>query len=286
VTTQELLAILNDDAARLGIRPVEARMLRFWIDRHLIEARTPHGRTRGVNPTWHFSESAIQHARAIVELKSRGVQRAASLRIHLWVLHDDYPTEGIREALTAEFARFLKRQRRASRFDYDHRDRKPPTDIEIQKHAKRLPALDDDLRSDGFGFLRPEMLIELVSELTWGEASGGKFAEAPQKLAKLTGLAFDGAKRNINIANIGGLFGNSEETSDSGEDVLKLISRDHLHEARRRFKTMKLFYEVSFRQYPNVGSLRKVHQALAETNWIVSCLAMFAVQVFREELQK
>src|SRR6516162_5435309 len=95
VTTNELLAILNDDASRLGAQPVDARMVRFWIDKRLIEARIPRGRRRGLSPIWHFSEPAVRHARLILQLKSRGVHRASSLRIHLWILADDYPKKGV-----------------------------------------------------------------------------------------------------------------------------------------------------------------------------------------------
>jgi hypothetical protein len=283
VTTQELLAILNADAAGLGMPPVDALMLRFWIDGDLIEARTPQGRRRGVNPTWQFSESATHHARAIVDLKSRGVQRATSLQIHLWVIHDNYSTEAIRKALRAEFVRLLNRQRRASRFNYDHRNRKAPLDVEVQKHAKKLPPLDSDLRADGFEFFNSEMLVGLTSELMWGESSGEKLAGASRKLAELAGLPFNS---EISLENLGGLFGNLEEISGSGEETLKLVSHDDLHEARRRFKEVQAFYELSAQRYPGVESLRKTRRSLTTTDWIVSFLAMFAVQAFRERSQK
>jgi hypothetical protein len=183
VTGEELLAELNADAAAIGGLPITERMIRYFVDVGLIEARIPRGMRKGVGPVWHFYESAARHARKLCQMKSRGVVRAAALRVQLWVREEDYPIKGVREALLSEFTRLQKRNRRASRFNYDHRHGGRLSDTEMAKHSRRLPMLDPDLRADGFA-LPERVMVHLASELTWGPDNASGLARALEEMAK------------------------------------------------------------------------------------------------------
>jgi hypothetical protein len=283
-TTDELLATVNAQAAQLGIQPVTQRWLRFLVDENLIEARTPKGRQRGLNPTWRFSESATRHACTILELKSRGVQRTASIRIQLWVLDEHYPMDGVHEALCSEFARLLKRIRRASRFDYDHRRRAQPSDAEMQRHAKKLPPLDTDLSAAGFT-LPKQMMVELASELNWGTDGYERLSCALNKLAQQANISADILNFGPGLANLGGLFGNSDEIINSGEEIIKRVCDDDLCKARLRVKQQTLIFDFLKMCFPNDRAIGKIIMSLQNTDWIVSNIVVFAVQFFRERTE-
>jgi hypothetical protein len=282
VTTDELLAVLNGDAERMGSPPIDARVLRFWVDRRLIGVRAAKGRGRGFNPTWHFSEAACQYARAILELKSKGIRRVAALRIHLWVLKDDYPIEGVRNDLRAEFVRFRKRQRRASPFDYDHRDRARLSNADIAGEMKKLFNRFDTL--PGIEFLTPRMVVDAASELMWGEEGRKNISSIPFKMAKLAGVSTEPLNVDISIENFGGIFGSPDEIERSGEEILRKVGVDDLFVGRLRFQRMKLFFDASAGDRSSVRINEEARQFLELTDGVVSLLSMFVIQAFRERV--
>ena len=51
----DLIPVLKAEATHLGVKPVDDRKWRDWIEEGLIEEPKPQGRKRGENPLWEYS---------------------------------------------------------------------------------------------------------------------------------------------------------------------------------------------------------------------------------------
>jgi DNA-binding transcriptional MerR regulator len=291
VTTDQLLAVLNEDAARLSIRPVKRRLLRYWVDEGLIAARTAKGRKRGKNPIWQFSEDDVLLARRIVELKAENINRASELRIHLWVSANNYPIHSVKEALHCEFSRLMSRNRRNHPVRYDHRNRQRLSEIERKSFIRQLPPLDPDLANLGFAIPRDDML-EISSELVWGKAGEEKSPkligkEVTRIIAKCVGV---GLEQRMIFENLAGVFGAMDEIGGSGQQQLGHVQDEDMREGRRRFIDITLALPILPSLCRNSDAqtdisaiaLRKQYESFKTTEWIVPTLAAFVVQAFRE----
>jgi hypothetical protein len=286
VTTDELLAVLNKDAARLSTRLITKRILRDWIDEGLIGVRTPKGRRRALNPVWHFSKNDAGWARRIVELKAANIRRTFELKLHLWVSEDIYPIGGIAEALNSEFIRFMHRQRRSLRFKYDHRNHRRLSEEAQEEFSRQLPPLDHDL-SDANFVLPRDVALETVSKLLWGEASGARPSKTAENAAGILG--------ELDLDNLSGMFGAPDEITRSGEEQLAFIRDEDLRQSRSRLIEVKSGLQafqlvLSGNSDPQAEkmrtALRKAIDSFERTDWIVSTLAAFAVQAFRTRTEK
>jgi hypothetical protein len=281
VTTDQLLAILNDDATRLGALPVTKRMLRDWVDESLIMPRTAKGRTRALNPIWHFAESDVRWARRIVELKAANIHRVAELRLHLWVSDDTYPIEAVPEALRSEFERLMHRDRRSLHFKYDHRDQPQPTEEEQKGHAKQLPPLDRSLAEANLE-IPPAIMLKIVSSLIWGNAGDSALSTTDEGVNDIL--------EQGNLGDISGAFGAKDEIAGSGEEQLTHLQYDDLCQGRCRLNAIKARLQAAQSSSSESGDPQAKERAIAlkmaigsfnRTEWIVSTLAAFALAAFR-----
>jgi hypothetical protein len=286
MTTDQLLAVLNEEAERLASAPVTRRILRDWVDEGLLTPRTAKGRRRAVNPIWHFSESDGRWATKIVELKAANIHRVAELRLHLWVSDDSYPIDAVAEALRSEFKRLMHRDRRTQRSKFDHRHQKGLTEAEVQRYFSQLPPLDSGLASIGFE-ISPKSATEMISELRWGRAGTEKFSRLMiEEAARILGISSDQIKSQLDVSNLAGLFGAMDEIDDSGEEGLIHVTDTDLLEARRRFRDFISSLSSEPRnQHPELlyaaHEYRRAMAAFKRTEWTVSQLAAFAFQAYR-----
>jgi hypothetical protein len=204
------------------------------------------------------------------------------LRIHLWILADDYPKKGVRDDLRREFKRYLRREHRATRFDYDYRTQNDMSETRISAHAKRLGYnTDDTLR---LNFLSQKTAVRATSQLIWGDTTCAVFTDVLFEMARLAGLLNNMERTDdLDLSNFGGIFGLSDEISNSGEQALGHVSSADLYSGRARFLDMKAHFEKSASDYPNIKFHEKALKLL-ETNEAapVAFLSMFVVQAFRQ----
>ena len=112
--------------------------------------------------------AAVERGRVLLESRSNGEQKTGNgVSAYLWARGFDLPRTKVKAALISEFARLLKRRRRAAQLDYDHRDRANLSQRELAIQLKRLGQLDPRLEKLRFD-LAPESVLEMVSRLTWG----------------------------------------------------------------------------------------------------------------------
>ena len=285
--TDELIKALNEEAARLKLKPVTRRMLRDWVDEDLIGARKARGRGHGRHPIWQFAEIDVRRAKRIVELKTAGVTRISEIRIYLWFAEDNYPIVMIGDALRSEFTRLMNRERRKLRFKYDHRYHKSLTDADVQKHSNQLPPIDAGLAEVGFK-IGPAVAIKIISELLWGKAGHEELPHLmTEEASRILGRPIGTTDIKIDFGDLSGVFGAADEILNSGEADLKHVKDADLYEARRRLRD--LISALSFGgdglhpQLINAGSqFRRAIAAFERTEWLVSSLTAFAVQTFRK----
>ncbi len=291
VTTEEFLRTLNDEAARLGVRPITERMVRDWVDEGLIEPRSAKGQKRAVHPIWHFSKRDAALGAQIVRLKRRGIRRVAELRLHLWSSNDDFPIDQVADALSLVFSRLMRRKRRTSHFKYDHRYQKRLPGDQISRHAGQLGPQDAQLAQAGFE-IAPSASIEMASELVWGKSGSEKLpARMLQEIAQKLGTPTDAISTQFDVSNLSGLFGAADEIEHSGEQELRDARDADLPEARKKLHSL-LAVLSQFDTLENLGfaevalQYERVREAMGTTEWLVSFLAAFALQTLRKRTGK
>ncbi|SEE46401.1 hypothetical protein SAMN05444161_5846 [Rhizobiales bacterium GAS191] len=268
-----LLQRLNEVAAELGLQAISKRVLSDWIDEGLIGGAKPHGQRRGLNPRWEYGADAIDRGAVLLESRSAGATRFAEYRLCLWVRGFDLPWKTIRAALLSEFRRILKRGRRASTFQYDHRDNRNPSEKEMSANSKRMGDLDERLEALQFD-LSPQSMLHVASLLTWGTGERERLPEIAQK-------AFPP-----------GLLGSSDEIEASGEELLRQVNEADLENARLRH----IGHVSSLIWAPVIFALMGVHDnsllvafnaaafSLMRPEWLVHNLASLTISAYRERV--
>jgi hypothetical protein len=286
VTTDQLLKILNKDALRLELRPISRRMLRDWVDEGLISRRKAKGRGRGRHPIWLFSATEVRLARRIVKLKAERIRRVSEIRLHLWVTEDNYSIDRIGDAVRSEFVRVLQRDRRKQRLKYDHRHQRSLSEKDEQRYSKQLPPLDSGLAEAGFK-IGPRATLDIISELLWGKA---KREVLPERIAeeaeRIFGKPVDQLAPSY-FGNLAGLFGARDEIAHSGEEELSKANNADLLTARQKLHDLISALSLGARGGKRITktAARQYRRAIASfrtTDWLVSTLAAFTLQAFRE----
>jgi hypothetical protein len=209
------------------------------------------------------------------------VYRVSALRIHLWILADGYPFKGVRRDLRKEFKRYVRRERRATRFDYDYRAKTKLSETQVSAYARRLGYNTDDILR--LNFFSEKMAVRAVSELIWGDAALAIFPRVLVEMARSAGVPDAIQEVDLSASNVGGIFGSPDEMTNSGEQTLIHVSSADLYSGRARFIDMKAHFEKSASDYPNIKFHEKALKLL-ETNEAatVAFLSMFVVQAFRQ----
>lgn len=268
----ELLRQVNEVAAKLGLQPIKERVLNDWIDEGLVGGANARGRKRGLNPKWEYGADAVDRATIILESRAMGARRYAEYRLCLWARGCDLPWQEVRTALLGEFRRSNRRRRRASLFQYDHRDNRNYPEKTVSANLKRLGKLDERLASLNFD-LSPQSLLQMTSVLTWGKGEHEGISEIAERTFPP------------------GLLGSPDEIESSGEEQLKQVNEADLENARKRF----FEYMCCLIYVPLIFSLFNVphdHEfsiafrlaacSMMRPEWLVHNLASFTISAYRE----
>jgi len=271
VTKEELLRRVNEIATSMGLPPVSKRGLSDWIDEGLIRGARPIGRRRGLNPRWEYDEDDVDRGRVLLGSRMLGARRVAELRLYLWARGYEVSAKKVKLALTSEFRRQMKSQRRKAVFQYDHRQSPNLSDRELAIYSKRLGPLDPRLAALGLD-LSPKSMLDMASRLTWGLDEHEHIAAGVQQLFPP------------------GLLGAPDETERSGEELSGLLAEVDLEEARvRNFEFMAQLvtvplclaiwgvpFESEFSQAFDLAA-----KSMLRPEWLVRNLASFAISAYR-----
>ena len=134
----DLLNLLAETAARLGVEPPSQSKLESWISKGLIRGATAKGVQRGVAPEWSFSSDTVLAAVKLVELEARGAKRVAQLRIGLAIAGFDTDPQKLRDNTISEANRSLKRMRRNGWRNFSPRSQTDKPSARMTKGANRV----------------------------------------------------------------------------------------------------------------------------------------------------
>jgi hypothetical protein len=208
----------------------------------------------------------------LLEARAIGAVRVTQLRLYLWARGFEVAAKKVKLALTSEFIRLMKAQRRKTLFQYDHRQRSNLSDRELAIHSKRLGPLDRRLGALGFD-LAPKSVLDMASRLTWGIGDHENVAAEVQRLFPP------------------GLLGAPDEIAGSGEEEMSQLVPADLEEARtRNFESVAglVFVPLCFAiwevpvesEFSNAFNLAA--QSMMRPDWLVYSLASFAVSAYRQ----
>jgi hypothetical protein len=293
MTKDDLLATANEAALELRIPPVTRRALSNWIEDGFLERATPQGNRRGISPSWRYSDEARNTVTMIVSLKSLGAIRNSQLRVCLWVFGQTFEPELIKEALKSEFTRLVARDHRRRPWDYDCRNQNNLSEAEWGKYARQIPPIDSDLANAGFK-LSSNILLPILSWIYWGiDAGENPLRTISDELSRITQLPSELFTELLAAINIGGAFGNPDETANSGQEILGRISEEDLTTARELiwigyfglFAGELLFGLISeSKSEKTVYAFRKARESILTPEWIT--LSMGLLVMFAYNLRK
>jgi hypothetical protein len=289
---EELLAFANGCATQHGLSPITECVLESWIHDKLLNKAKPHGHSRGVNPTWLYSDYDCDTVRKIVELKALGAKRHSQLVICLWTIRRISFRSEIIVALKSEFSRIVRRQERGRIWwSYQYNNLGKLSEAERAKLIARLPVLDPDLAATGLTLSDPAML-ETACRAYWGSENGEMIPEIVLRdLANTLGLPPNIFSSLIPIIplNISGALGPPDESANGGYEIVDNLSQDDLETARAliffcfiALLAGKIIFGL-FGLSPNnklATAYGKAADSILTPEWIIPSLALFAISAF------
>ena len=295
---EELLAFANECAAQHGMPPFSESVLESWIFYGLLRGAQPYGHSRGVNPTWLYSDHDRDTVRLIVELRALGAKRNSQLLICLWVFGSISFRSEIGRDLKSEFRRIIQRQGRGREWwDCSFDKLAKLSEAERARLTSRLPALDRDLAAAGLTISSPAML-EIACSAYWGSENGEMIPKiAIRDLANTLGLPANIFASLIPVVplNISGALGPPDESANGGYEILDQISQDELETARAliifcflALLVGKVIFSL-FGRSPNnrlAVAYRKAANSILTPEWIIPSLALFAISAFHLRIAK
>lgn len=289
MTKDDLLAAANETALELKISPITRRALSNWIEDGFLERATPRGNMRGKNPSWHYSDEARNTVTMMVSLKSLGAIRNSQLRVCLWVFGQNFEPQLIKKAAISEFTRLMTRDHRQHPWNYDCRDRNNLSETERDKYTRQIPPIDSDLANAGFK-LSSNILLPILSWIYWGVDAGENPLRAiSDELSQITQLPSEFFTELLAVINIGGAFGNPDETANSGQEILGLISEEDLTTARALIWigyfglfAGELFFGLISKSESEktVYAFRKARESILTPEWITLSMGLLAILVY------
>jgi hypothetical protein len=291
----DLLPVLNAEATHLGVKPVDDRKWRDWIDEGLIEKPKPQGRKRGENPLWEYSSGTTERALTVLRLKTGGVTRFAAIRLQLWLNGHELPPSRIKEDLETEFARLLRKNFFRQPWSYDANDPNADAPEKIKRHKKKLHPVDPTLAAAG---LKPsdDSIFAFGSKLFWGpDRKTDPFEVLAEELSQKYGIPTTSIEMLLAdlkpyVTCVAGLFGNPDEIEKSGVSELNNLNLEDLNSGRTFYQGLLGLFEVgckilSLSNSADAAALRlafeKAACSLKHQEWSVLCFAIGALVSFR-----
>ncbi|MCF8470415.1 MAG: hypothetical protein K9G30_06495 [Parvibaculum sp.] len=268
----QLLAILSAESARLGGGTVAESQFESWVTKGLVPRAKAHGRQRGLNPLWSYSDEAVEMAKTIVAAKAGGVSRTTALKVRLWLRGFDFPPEQVREALLEEFSRLMKRQRRRGEFDYDHRSNTDPTERQKKVLPRRMGDLDPRLQNEGMK-LSEDVFLTFTSIAHWGTDTEGT-SNGSEPLDDVLSSLVNGV--------LGGLWGDPDSTDRNGESLIEKADQEDLENARKFVQALQdepKLIEMGFGGFQqqadsNTDLVRTLHSTFRSFDWEIPLVVM------------
>jgi hypothetical protein len=291
----DLLPVLNAEATHLGVKPVDDRKWRDWIDEHLIERPKPQGRKRGENPLWEYSSGTTERALTVLRLKVGSVTRFSAIRLRLWLNGHELPQSRINKDLRSEFARLLRKNFFRQPWSYDANDPNADSPEKIKRHKSKLQPVDPTLAAAG---LKPsdDSLLAFGSKLFWGPDSKiDPFEALTKELSQKYGVPTSFIEMLLAdlrpyITCVAALFGNPDEIERSGVSELNKLNLEDLNSGRTFYQSSLGLFEVgskilSLSKSADAVALRlafeKAAHSLKHHEWSVVSFALGALVSFR-----
>lgn len=292
-------AYANECAAQLGLEPFSESVFESWIDNKIFDGATPYGHSRGINPTWLYSDEARDQISLIVKLKAQGAKRNTQLLVCLWVFGREFEFNDIIEALKSEFSRITKRLARGPvwwKCHYD--DLAKLSEAERAKLIARFPPLDPDLAAATGSVLSPPAMFEVALRAYWGPENEEMIPSIiVGDLARTFALpagTFDSWKHSIPL-NISGAFGLPGESANDGYEIFDQISADNVENARNTIwlnyfglLAGKFIFSL-FESSPNnklAVAFGKAANSVLRPDWVIVTLGLFAISAFHSRTAK
>jgi len=297
VLKDTILAVLNAEARSLGADlDVTERALEDWIYEDLLEKPTEKGLAGG-GSEWRYAPTALRAALQIVRLKaSKRSRRNAELRLRLWLLDFDVPTDRVHGDLKTEFDRLVRRRFFRNPLRYDADSGEDLSERQMEAELRKAGPLDPTLASTGLAPPSGDML-NLISELVWGSKGPTQALKsletlispfASDKGRELLAEFLRGLEPYVETA---GLFGNPDEIENSGLDALAKVSDGDLQKARRLYQLALAMADCASRSAEFLPpdfppALREARPEIGRTlresdEWCVAGLAACAIAVNR-----
>jgi hypothetical protein len=293
---QTMLEVLNAEARALGAPPINDRTLEDWFHEGLFERPTQKGLSGGGSEGL-YSPAALRAALAVVRLKASNPQRRnAVLRIRLWLLGFDVPTDQIADDLESEFSRLLRRRFFRNPFRYDAESGHDLSEREKERERRRAGQLDPTLVDAGWE-LPPDDLLKLVWESISDPTKASQFLKSLDAVISpylseqgraIFAVFLSTLEPYVDVA---GLFGAPDEIEKSGLEALRAVKEGDLTKGRRAYQFALAMADCAARGNeflpPNVPpalgeALSKIARTLRESDeWCVTGLAACCVAASR-----
>lgn len=288
---QELLRALNGDAESYGLRPINLRQLNDWVDGGLVGKSQAIGHKRGENPTWYLSEDAVGRARAIVTSISFGASRKTEHRIFLWVSGFEFEFFDIRKSFSNELRRFVRRQRRLGNWQFDHRDKRRPEDVE--RYSRQIPELSPILEPLRFE-LPASALLQFASEIHFGKsASNSGVLALAEHFAEKFGIPVEPLLNELSGFSMEGLLGDQDEIDDSAVELLKGASEADFQIGRlktkafiekiERISTSEKLDDPKFADF--AIAVKATINSIRGPNWLISFLSAAILAALKSRMK-
>lgn len=106
MTNAELAVVLNTRFGLAGQDAVTENVVRQWVAWDVLPKAAAQGQAIGIGPTWFRSDSTLQRATRLAELRKHGVRREKALIVQAYIEwgHPDF--DRVREALSSEWGKW------------------------------------------------------------------------------------------------------------------------------------------------------------------------------------
>lgn len=260
------------------------------VEDGLIKPARAKGHKRGLNPTWSYSEDDVSSARMIVEFKSKGIRRAATLKLHLWVYGTEFPFEQIREALKSESQRFFKREHRKGYWEHNRRDSTELDDKETRKIKKELSTWHPTLAELNFP-LSEQSFIPIISDLYWGDSNAKALNIFIGSLIDCDNIQSGEIADLISLA-LGGIMASPEAWDENALAAINEIAPADLDKGRDLFRfvmtIISLGAGISGFFLPEQGAKISAFQVAANSvghgDWLVFTVVAGAISNLRRRV--
>ncbi len=220
-TTEALVTRANAWCRAHGYPPVTTRQFRDWVTEGLLPPTVPHGRRRGLSPTWEHSALQYRRTLQICRFRAQGLHYRDQWRVSLWLRRGDWPFPAIRDALLRQMRRDRHELERHYRSLRDPR-LNPTISVRQGRAASRViaEAATGGDRQAVFGMLESRP-VEWLDAITHGMPLSAN-AMGPVTLPLASGMLSvdEGFAADLATSVFAGLLADPDLVSPAAEDTV------------------------------------------------------------------